>query len=290
MTKYQYSIIRFVPSPIRGEFVNLGLIVGNDQTGEWLIDVVGSLSRARKFDDKDVLPALASDLQRLEFAVESFSDPDLLGPIVDLSLSWLRRLSRDSQNLLQFSEPKSVLAASAQDAMEKLWGLLIFELPKKSRTSVTKRSVLSQYWAALKKNRLSVNNIKQKVLLETSKTHSPIDVVVHNGEAKDITQCWSFQIKDTGSLMNDIRSWGWTMRTLREKGGNILVNDDRIPVPNDVRIGVVYAPSDDNKVADEAFEVFRNSDVDAKCVLMEDVDEYAEASATDLFNDDSGME
>lgn len=290
MTKYQYSIIRFVPSPVRGEFVNLGLIVGSDQTGEWLIDVVGSRSRAAKMDDENVLPMVAADIQRLQSNIESYSDPDMFGASVDLSLSWLRELSRDSQNLLQFSAPKTVLATSAQEAMEKLWTLLVFEPTKSSRTSVTKSSVLSQYWAALKTHKLGAKNVKKRVLLETSKAHSPIDVVVHNGEVKDITQCWSLQIKNTDSLMNDIRSWGWTMRTLREKGGDILVNEDRIPVPNDVGIGVVYAPSENKQVEEEAFEVFQNSDVNAQCVLMSEVDEYAESNAADLFPPDSDIE
>ncbi len=290
MTKYQYSIIRFVPSPVRGEFVNLGLIVGSDQTGEWLIDVVGSRSRAAKMDDENVLPMVAADIQRLQSNIESYSDPDMFGASVDLSLSWLRELSRDSQNLLQFSAPKTVLATSAQEAMEKLWTLLVFEPTKSSRTSVTKSSVLSQYWAALKTHNLGARNVKKRVILETSKAHSPIDVVVHNGEVKDITQCWSLQIKNTDSLMNDIRSWGWTMRTLREKGGDILVNEGRIPVPNDVGIGVVYAPSENKQVEEEAFEVFQNSDVDAQCVLMSAVDEYAKSSAADLFSPDSDIE
>lgn len=286
MTKYQYSIIRFVPSPIRGEFVNLGLIVGSDQTDEWLIDVVGSRSRATKLDDENVFPMVAADLQRLQSNIESYSDPDMFGASVDLSLSWLRELSRDSQNLLQFSTPKTVLATSAQEAMEKLWNRLVSEPTKNSRTSVTKSIVLSRYWAALKMHKFSAKNVKKKVFLETSKTHSPIDVVVHNGKVKDITQCWSLQIKNTDSLMNDIRSWGWTMRTLREKGGSIITNDGKIPVPHDVRIAVVYAPSENNQVEEEAFEVFRNSDVNARCVLMSDVDEYAKSSAADLFPPD----
>jgi len=290
MTKYQYSIIRFVPSPIRGEFVNLGLIVGSDQTGEWLIDVVSSRSRATKLDDENVFPMVAADIQRLQSNIESYSDPDMFGASVDLSLDWLRELSRDSQNLLQFSTPKTVLATSAQEALDKLWRFLVFEPTKSSRTSVTKISVLSRYWTALKEHEFSAKNIKKKVLLETSKVHLPIDVIVHNGEVKDITQCWSLQIKDTDGLVNDIRSWGWTMRTLREKGGDIIVNERRIPVPSDVRIGVVYAPSDDSKVTDEAFEVFQNKDVDAQCVLMNEVDEYAKSSAADLFHSDLDME
>ncbi|MDX1926938.1 MAG: DUF3037 domain-containing protein [Pirellulaceae bacterium] len=185
MPKYQYSIIRFVPSPIRGEFVNLGLIVGSDQTGEWLIDVVNSRSRATKLDEQNIFPMVPSDLQRVQTLIENYSEPDLYGSEVALSEEWLRQLSRDSQKVLQYSSPKSVLGDTAANALEKLWGNLIVEDVPTERSTVSKSTVIS----------------------ETEKTHAPIDVVVHNGVVKDITQCWSFQIKDTDELLNDIKAW-----------------------------------------------------------------------------------
>ena len=66
MPKYQYSIIRFVPSPTRGEFVNVGVIVGNDATDEWTMEVVGKKSRAAKLDDTGILPLVSTELERLQ--------------------------------------------------------------------------------------------------------------------------------------------------------------------------------------------------------------------------------
>lgn len=282
MPKYQYSIIRFVPSPIRGEFVNLGLIVGCDQTGEWLIDVVSSKNRATKLDDQSILPMVVADLQRVQTLVENFSEPDIFGTEVELSEEWLRQLSRNSQNVLQFSTPKSVLGDSASNALQKLWGNLIVEHVPAERSNVSKATVISRYWTALTQQRLTAKNLKRKVRLETSKTHAPIDVVVHNGVVKDITQCWSFQIKETDDLLNDIKAWGWTIRDLRESGGMILTPNSKIEVPNDVNVGVLFAPGASGSFLQEAQDVFSDADVRAEQVELVNVDSHAEAAAKRL--------
>jgi hypothetical protein len=35
--KYVYSVVRFVPDTFRGEFVNVAVIAGYEETGEWLV-------------------------------------------------------------------------------------------------------------------------------------------------------------------------------------------------------------------------------------------------------------
>ncbi|WP_417732332.1 DUF3037 domain-containing protein [Rosistilla oblonga] len=281
MTKYAYSVIRFVPSPVRGEFVNLGVIVGSERTGEWAIDVVGSRSRASKLDDENVFPMVASDLQRLQSMIESYSDPDLIDPPFDLSDEWLCQLSRDSRNLLQYTTPKTVVAESAPSALEKLWKLMVVEPVPQKRSSLTRRSVISRYVSALERHDLDKSHIKRHAQLETSKTHAAIDVVVHNGAVKEITQCWSLQIKDADSVTNDIKSWGWTIRTLRDRGGLLTATGlpERLEVPGDVSVGVVYAESESQKVTDEALEVFNDKDIQARCVPVGAVEDYAEIAS-----------
>lgn len=279
MNKYFYSTIRFVPSPMRGEFVNLGLIVGSDATGEWAIHVASSRSRARKIDDQDVFPMVATDLQRLQSDIESYSDPESFTPNIDLSLEWLSKLSRDSQNLLQFSSPKPILSLDANGALEQLWTLLVVEPEKHEQTKLTKSSVLSRYWYALKNKNLGQANLKKNASLETSKAHTSVDIVVHNGVAKDITQCWSLQVKNPDRVMEDIKAWGWTMKILRDHGGQVRAGEQSIEVPGDVKLGVVYAPSNDPGVIDAALEVFSDEDVDAASYTLEEANAYADLTA-----------
>ena len=46
--KYIYSVLRFVPNPASGEFVNIGAIVGSDENGEWELRTVENAKRARQ--------------------------------------------------------------------------------------------------------------------------------------------------------------------------------------------------------------------------------------------------
>jgi hypothetical protein len=126
---------------------------------------------------------------------------------------------------------------------------------------------------------LSPDNLKKNLNLETSKTHTSVDVVTHNGVVKDITQCWSLQVKDSQRIMDEIKAWGWTMKTLRDHGGTLRAGAKTLEVPRDVQLGVVYAPSEDDAVSAEAIEVFKDDEVDATVHTLEEVDKYASAVA-----------
>src|ERR671914_28990 len=52
---FQFSLIRFVPDPARGEFVNIGAVAGSDEAREWELRLVSNLSRAKALDDRGVL-------------------------------------------------------------------------------------------------------------------------------------------------------------------------------------------------------------------------------------------
>lgn len=249
--------------------MNVGLIIGSDRTGEWHMDVVRSMARASRLDDDKVLSLLATDLSQMEFTIENYTKPEMFCRALELSEDWLRELSRNSRNQLQFSNPNPVVAESIDDAFGKLWKRLIVESPPIKRNSISKASVTATYVEALTSHKLDSAHFKRRVKLETSKTHMSIDVAVHNGVVKDITQCWSLQVKAIEPVLNDIRAWGWSIKTLREHGGVILAKKESIEVPRDVRVGVVYAATNDNKLMDEAFDVFRDPAINADCVSVE---------------------
>jgi hypothetical protein len=43
---YQFSLIRFVPDPARGEFVNIGAVVGDDEAQDWELRLISNLKRS----------------------------------------------------------------------------------------------------------------------------------------------------------------------------------------------------------------------------------------------------
>ena len=286
MPRYKYSIVRFVPSPTRGEQVNLGLIVGCDATSEWTMEIVSRKSRAAKLDEAHVLPMITAELERLQLRFPSDDDDASVGEGSAINEDWLSLIAAQSQNVIQYSAPQVVLAEDLNAAVGKLWEIFIVENIRQKRDSVSKRQVLSQYLKSLQVRHLGADHLKQHARLKTSHNSVLIDVAVHNGVAKRLTQCWSFQVKDTESLLNEVKAWGWTMKVLRHSGGAITTASGSIGVPQNVELSVIVAAAADNQADEftqEAIEVLSDSEVDARCVSMEQMEQHA-AEAASLLN------
>jgi hypothetical protein len=58
--------VRFVPDPKRGEFINVGAIVGSDQNSDWKVRRIENPKRARYMDEHHTLDAVWDFLDRIE--------------------------------------------------------------------------------------------------------------------------------------------------------------------------------------------------------------------------------
>ena len=282
MLKYHYSVIRFVPSPTRGEFVNLGVIVGSDATDEWAMELVGRKSRAAKLDDAGILPLVSTELQRLQLRFSGDDEESSWSDGPEINEVWLAEMASQSRNVVQYTPPQPILAVDVAAAMEKLWNTFIVDHVPQKRESLSRHQIRTRYLKSLQQFQLTPDQLKAKVKLSTGHSTTSIDVAVYNGVAKRLTQCWSFQVKDTESVLNEVKAWGWTMRDLRRSGGEIRTPTRRIQVPGEVELSVVYAPMADTKpdeFTEEAIEVFNDADVHAIAIQLEDLDAHARAAA-----------
>jgi hypothetical protein len=282
MLKYHYSVIRFVPSPTRGEFVNLGVIVGSDATDEWAMELVGRKSRAAKLDDAGILPLVSTELQRLQLRFSGDDEESSWSDGPEINEVWLAEMASQSRNVVQYTPPQPILAVDVAAAMEKLWNTFIVDHVPQKRESLSRHQIRTRYLKSLQQFQLTPDQLKAKVKLSTGHSTTSIDVAVYNGVAKRLTQCWSFQVKDTESVLNEVKAWGWTMRDLRRSGGEIRTSTRRIQVPGEVELSVVYAPMADTRpdeFTQEAIEVFNDADVHATAIQMEDLDAHARAAA-----------
>jgi hypothetical protein len=282
MLKYHYSVIRFVPSPTRGEFVNLGVIVGSDATDEWAMELVGRKSRAAKLDDAGILPLVSTELQRLQLRFSGDDEESSWSDGPEINEVWLAEMASQSRNVVQYTPPQPILAVDVAAAMEKLWNTFIVDHVPQKRESLSRHQIRTRYLKSLQQFQLTPDQLKAKVKLSTGHSTTSIDVAVYNGVAKRLTQCWSFQVKDTESVLNEVKAWGWTMRDLRRSGGEIRTSTRRIEVPGEVELSVVYALMADTKpdeFTEEAIEVFNDADVHATAIQLEDLDAHARAAA-----------
>ena len=283
MPRYKYSIVRFVPSPTRGEQVNLGLIVGCDATSEWTMEIVGQKSRVKKLDDTGIWPQVAAELERLQsrFPVDDDDAPSVSGPAI--SEEWLAQMAAQSRNVIQYSTPQLVLGEDVESAVKKLWDIFIVEPVPPKPDSVSKRQVVSRYLKSLQSSHLGTDHLKKHARLKTSHKSASIDVAIHNGVAKRLTQCWSLQVQDTEKLLNEVKAWSWTMQILRNSGGVITTRAGSIGVPKDVELSIVYAQTAANQADEftqETMDIISHSEVDARSVLLEDTEKHAAEAAS----------
>ena len=123
--RYTYSLIRYVPDPIRGEFVNIGVLLQEEHMPEHVeLSFTKDWSRVRCVDrDADVamLQAFGSDIQKiLKEAPDS-----------------LQRFRDSFSNGLQMTEPKGCLAESPKAKLEQLMSMFVesIKVPKAQRLS-----------------------------------------------------------------------------------------------------------------------------------------------------------
>ena len=258
-----YSLVRFVPDPARGEFVNLGAIAGSEESAEWQYRQVENFSRASRIDDHKSLEAVWAFLSRVDRAIEDFerSQQSLFEPEVEPSEAWLQQLYVDHRNVVQLSPPTPMVANSADEALDRVFDQLVLNPAARRRPFQTKHVAVGALRRAYDRHSVKIGlHLRQRVILETERYRERVDFAVTNGRALQLAHAWSFQAPDQEGLSEQVKAWGWTVRDLQDGGGAVSVVDGiRFTVPKDVDVEVVYlAPAADQEspAMSDALNVF----------------------------------
>ena len=244
--RFIYSLIRFVPDPARGEFVNVGAIVGSEESSEWQVRQVENPRRARAIDENASLDAVWSFIDRVGVEVDSFekATQSLFGPEVELSEDWLRRLHADHQNIVQLSPPTPMVAESAYDALESVFDLMVLDPAVRKHAFTKKNTALAALRRAYDKVEITKGRERrERVTLKTAHHHALFDFAVTNGRAVQLTQAWSFQVPDQATLAEQVKAWGWTVQEALDGGGRVFTESEEFEVGTDVQIEAVYVPA-----------------------------------------------
>ena len=235
---YKFSVIRFVPDPARGEFVNLGAIVGDEEAQDWDMRVISNYRRAKAIDPRGVLPDALSFVASLDEWVSSDEQLQLQGPQA-ASVDRLSLLASESRNIVQFTPPAPVVAASSAEALDLLFDNIVldptarkFRFEKKHRAQ---RSTREAYQA----HEVPREAIKERAQIVSGAFDETFDFAVHNGRAVQLVQCWSFQLPDQDDLADQVKAWSWVVHELRRQGGELRTETGSIEVPDQLEIAAV---------------------------------------------------
>lgn len=129
---FQFSLIRFVLDPARGEFVNIGAVADSDEAHEWELRLVSNLSRAKALDDRGVLSKAFAYAAGLEDHIAALDVLPETGDAEPISSELLRHRAKEMHNIIQFSPPAPVAADSADAALELVFEHLVLDAAHKS--------------------------------------------------------------------------------------------------------------------------------------------------------------
>ncbi len=244
--RYIYSLIRFVPDPARGEFVNVGAIVGSEESSEWQVRQIENPKRARAIDENASLGAVWSFIDRVGVDVDNFeaATQSLFGPDVELTEDWLWQLHADHQNIVQLSAPVPMVAESADDALESVFDLMVLDPAVRKYSFTKKHTALAALRRAYDEFEIAKGRERrERVTLKTPHHEALFDFAVTNGQAVQLTQAWSFQVPDQATLAEQVKAWGWTVQEALHTGGRVLTPAGEFDVRTDVDVEVVYVPA-----------------------------------------------
>lgn len=242
-----YWVLRYVPDPVREEFVNVGVVVGGAGQ-DWAIRRIHELGRVNRIDGD---PTEASNwLLRLEHLIgpASNSDLGLLEPtrhrLFAADESFMDRLRRQQENNFQISEPRPVVAPSAEDAADRLYELLVLAPAERLRSSARNQAVRSLREEVHTHMSRKAYQPNVKLLAGPHKTR--MEFAFGRSDVVQLTQVVAFDIRSTDHLASSIQSSSYVLTRLRRDGA-ILRNPQRKkqndqPVRRDVALRVLYVP------------------------------------------------
>ncbi|TMR35550.1 DUF3037 domain-containing protein [Actinomadura geliboluensis] len=277
MNRYLYSLVRCVPNPRTGEFVNYGAIVGDPSTGDWSVRQVSNERHVQRLADRatrDAAHDLLSDVgERIE---AERLQAETAGP-TSLTEEWLQALYHDHRSVVQLSPPTPIVADSAEAALDIVFKQMIIDpVVNRPRSQITKTRVLAELRDAYRNAAIQRHLLRERSdLFVGSYVHTLVDFAIGNGSVVQLTQGWSFQRSSLEEMATEVKAWGYALGRLRsgEEEARVMGAHHASRIERDVDVEVVIAPPTtpgQQQVFEEAGQVF--DQVGARVSTLDDVE------------------
>jgi Protein of unknown function (DUF3037) len=280
---FQFSLIRFVPDPARGEFVNIGAVAGSDEAQEWELRLVSNLSRAKALDDRGVLSKAFAYAAGLEDHISALEATSGSGGAAPISSELIRQRATEMHNIVQFSPPAPVAADSAEAALELVFDQLVLDEARKSFPFEKKHRAQGAARRAYREHDVPASAVRERAPIRSGVFDGVFDFAVHNGRTVQLAQCWSFQLPNQTDLAEQVKAWSWLVHEVRQAGGELASDGIEIQVPRELDIFAIAIPPAsgvESPAYEEARAAFAENDVVE--LSPEDADRVGENAAQSL--------
>ncbi|GII03514.1 DUF3037 domain-containing protein [Planobispora takensis] len=287
MSRYVYAIVRCLPEPRTGEFMNVGAIAGDPVTGDWSVRQLSAFDRVRRFAGTSAMQVATNFLLRVDAEIDR-NRSDLEEGGDPLTEAWLRQMHHDHRNIVQLSPPAPILAESAEQALDLIFSQLIIDpVAERQPRPVGKHLLVSRLREAYRSAAIADYLVRPRAeVLVGERVRSIVDFAIANGTAVQLTQAWSFRRAQIDNLSTEVKAWGYALERLRsgESARVIDANDQISEISEGVDLQVVVVPpetAEQRNAFEEAQQVFSNLRADVHS--LEDVQTVADR-AVDLVS------
>ena len=120
-----YAVVRYLPNPTIGEFINIGIILLDPKSGEWGYRQVRKYKHLFRLTDgkgEDVVKNFFDSLPNntINYAPRAGTD-------TEKEPNWLNALYSNMRGVIQFSTPLPTLSSVLEDTIDELYDLFIVE-------------------------------------------------------------------------------------------------------------------------------------------------------------------
>jgi len=250
-------MLRFVPDPARGEFVNVGVVAGDADGGDWELRLVQNLRRAKAIDDTGSLSLALSFAAKLADHIDAVDQLPGTG-VEPITLELLAQWAEEMHNVVQLSAPAPIVADSADAALDILVSELVVDLASAQHRFDRKHKAVASTRHAYRAHNVPEDSITERAPITAGAYDGTFDFAVSNGEVVQLVQCWSFQLPNQVDLAEQVKAWAWVVRGLREHGGKLQSGDRELAIPAaDIEVAAVYIPPAEGQEDAHAFEEAR---------------------------------
>lgn len=275
----KYSVIRFVPDGAKGEFVNVGLIIGSEESGDVIVKVIRNRNRATHLAKKKVVDSFFQQLEAYKTAISRLS---VFREAGRFTYEWLTEQHNSARDFMRLSAPVPVSSDSVASAARLLAKeLLDTSAPRKRKPRATKADTVKAIRRAYDEHGLKKGKeFFEHVVVEASQVHGRFDFGVKNGRIVQLTHAWNFSQQDVAAVIESVKAWAFVVERIRQAGGKAWLKDESIPVSKDVQLRVVHTKPKTSRQArslDEAMYAF--AEVEALVHYAEETAPIGESAA-----------
>jgi len=218
-----YSVVRYVPDPIRGEQVNVGAVVVSEDGSFAGAKFLKDFQRARALnpsEDFSFLRDFASDFER---AATRPGQLALSPQARRWTIETLRKAHLEWANAIQLSEPRAAVNVSPEELLEETYRRYVQGPPRVRERARDSRWVVGQAVHELRSQlRHRVNPEAVKTILRKDQdirgaldTHR-FDVVLQSANAQHLVAALSFEIGDKDEIAREVDATAWAIDDVRK--------------------------------------------------------------------------